>query len=114
MRTALLGLLLFAAAAGAQEPAETFYETATVQARPLSAATGSVTVIDREAIEASGARTVGDLLRLAPGVSLTTNGRGGFSATFDHYEDVPSHIAEKVIEAHRKELEAAGGHGSGH
>ncbi len=80
MRLALLGLLLFAAAAGAQEPAEAFYETATVQARPLSAATGSVTVIDREAIEASGARTVGDLLRLAPGVSLTTNGRGGFSA----------------------------------
>ena len=26
----------------------------------------------------------------------------------------PSHIAEKVIEAHRKELEAAGGHGGGH
>jgi vitamin B12 transporter len=80
MRSALLGLLLLSAAAGAQEPEETFYETATVQARPLSAATGSVTVIDREAIEASGARTVGDLLRLAPGVSLTTNGRGGFSA----------------------------------
>lgn len=85
MRAALLGFLLIAAAAGAQEPgaqepAETFYETATVQARPLSSSTGSVTVIDREAIEASGARTVGDLLRLAPGVSLTTNGRGGFSA----------------------------------
>jgi hypothetical protein len=27
MRPALLGLLLFAAAAGAQEPTETFYET---------------------------------------------------------------------------------------
>ncbi|HVG09279.1 MAG TPA: TonB-dependent receptor [Thermoanaerobaculia bacterium] len=80
MRPAFLGLLLIAAAAGAQEPSETFYETATVQARPLSAATGSVTVIDRETIEASGARTVGDLLRLAPGVSVTTNGRGGFSA----------------------------------
>jgi len=80
MRPALLGLLFLATVAGAQEPAETFYETATVQARPLSAATGSVTVIDREAIEASGARTVGDLLRLAPGVSVTTNGRGGFSA----------------------------------
>lgn len=69
----LLTLLLL------QEPVETFYETATVRERPLSAATGSVTVIDRETIEASGARTVGDLLRLAPGVSLTTNGRGGFS-----------------------------------
>ena len=40
-------------------------------------------------------------------------GRGSFTATLDHYEDVPSHIAEKVIEAHRKELEAAG-HGAGH
>lgn len=83
----LFGLLLLAAA-GAQEepsaeiqiPAEAFYETATVQARPLSSATGSVTVIDREAIDASGARTVGEVLRLAPGVSVTTNGRGGFSA----------------------------------
>ncbi|MFL6198993.1 MAG: TonB-dependent receptor plug domain-containing protein [Thermoanaerobaculia bacterium] len=86
MKTALLGFLVFATAAGAQEPSAevqkpvgTFYETATVQARPLSAATGSVTVIDREAIEASGARTVGELLRLAPGVSVTTNGRGGAS-----------------------------------
>lgn len=86
MRT-LFSLLLLATAAGAQEPsaelqipAETFYETATVQARPLSSAAGSVTVIEREAIEASGARTVGDLLRLAPGVSVTTNSRGGFSA----------------------------------
>ncbi|MEJ7697827.1 MAG: hypothetical protein WKF78_14735 [Candidatus Limnocylindrales bacterium] len=32
----------------------------------------------------------------------------------DHYDDVPGHVAEKVIEAHRKELEAAGGHGGGH
>jgi elongation factor G len=36
-----------------------------------------------------------------------TGGRGTFSATIDHYEDVPSHIAEKIIEAHRKEVEAA-------
>jgi elongation factor G len=36
-----------------------------------------------------------------------TGGRGTFTATLDHYEDVPTHIAEKVIEAHRKEVEAA-------
>jgi elongation factor G len=35
-------------------------------------------------------------------------GRGSFTMTVDHYEDVPSHIAEKVIESHRKEAEAAG------
>jgi elongation factor G len=39
-----------------------------------------------------------------------THGRGTFSATLDHYEEVPQHIAEKVIESHRKELEAGGGH----
>ena len=41
-------------------------------------------------------------------------GRGSFTMTTDHYDDVPGHIAEKVIESHRKEIEAAGGHGSGH
>jgi len=41
-------------------------------------------------------------------------GRGSFTMALDHYDDVPGHIAEKVIETHRKELEAAGGHGAGH
>ena len=27
-------------------------------------------------------------------------------ATLDHYEDVPSHLAERIIQAHRKELES--------
>lgn len=36
-----------------------------------------------------------------------TGGRGTFSATLDHYEDVPAHIADKIIEAHRKAVEAA-------
>jgi elongation factor G len=31
-----------------------------------------------------------------------TGGRGTFAATLDHYEEVPSHIAEKVIADHRK------------
>jgi elongation factor G len=39
-----------------------------------------------------------------------THGRGTFTATLDHYEEVPQHLAEKVIESHRKELETAGGH----
>jgi iron complex outermembrane receptor protein/vitamin B12 transporter len=62
------------------EPASTFYSTATVRERPLSSATGSVTVLDRAAIAASGARTVADLLRFVPGLEVTGNGsRGGFS-----------------------------------
>ncbi|HYM83314.1 MAG TPA: elongation factor G [Candidatus Dormibacteraeota bacterium] len=36
-----------------------------------------------------------------------TGGRGSFRATVDHYEEVPGQIAEKVIDAHRKEAEAA-------
>jgi len=36
-----------------------------------------------------------------------THGRGTFTAVLDHYEDVPPHIAEKVIAEHKKALEAA-------
>ena len=56
----------------ADEPASTFYSTATVRERPLSSATGSVTVLDRAAIAASGARTVADLLRFVPGLDVTS------------------------------------------
>jgi elongation factor G len=37
-----------------------------------------------------------------------TAGRGSFSAELDHYEEVPSHVAEKVIADHKAEVEAAG------
>ncbi len=37
-----------------------------------------------------------------------THGRGTFSAQLDHYEDVPSHLADKVIAEHRKAVEAGG------
>ena len=47
---------------------------------PLSVAPGSVTVIDRQAIEASRAATLEDLLRATPFVDLSrTGGRGGLS-----------------------------------
>jgi elongation factor G len=55
-----------------------------------------------------------ELFSYATELRSLAQGRGSFTATLDHYEDVPSHIAEKVIESHRKELEAAGGHGAGH
>jgi vitamin B12 transporter len=71
---------LRAQTAPAPEPAVTFYSTATVRERPLSSATGSVTVLDREAITASGARTIAELLRFVPGLDVTGNGtRGGFT-----------------------------------
>ncbi len=38
-----------------------------------------------------------------------TGGRGTFTASLDHYEEVPTHVAQKIIDAHKKE-EAATGH----
>ena len=36
-----------------------------------------------------------------------TQGRGSFEMEFSHYEEVPQHIAQKVIEASQKEAAAA-------
>jgi elongation factor G len=52
-----------------------------------------------------------ELFNYATELRSLAQGRGSFRATLDHYDDVPGHIAEKVMDAHRKELEAAGGHG---
>jgi elongation factor G len=48
-----------------------------------------------------------ELFTYATELRSLTGGRGTFTATLDRYEDVPQHLAEKVIEAHRKEVEAA-------
>ncbi len=47
-----------------------------------------------------------ELFTYAIDLRSLTGGRGTFSATLDHYEEVPSHLAEKVIAEHRKEAEA--------
>ena len=49
-----------------------------------------------------------ELATYATELRSLTHGRGSFSATLAAYEDVPQHLAQKVIEAHRKEAEAAG------
>jgi elongation factor G len=48
-----------------------------------------------------------ELFSYATELRSMTRGRGTFSATLDHYEEVPSHVAEKVIAEHRKEAEAS-------
>jgi elongation factor G len=51
-----------------------------------------------------------ELFSYATELRSLTHGRGTFSATLEHYEEVPGHVADKVIEAHKKESEAAGAH----
>ena len=44
-----------------------------------------------------------ELFSYATELRSLTAGRGTFSSTLDHYDDVPSHLAEKIVEAHRKD-----------
>jgi elongation factor G len=46
-----------------------------------------------------------EVLRYAPDLRSMTGGRGTFTMEFDHYEEVPSQIAEKIVEAAKKERE---------
>ncbi len=75
---ALLGLAALPAQLPAQ-PAESAPVVVTATRTPVSAdeATASVTVIDREAIEASQARDLLELLRLEAGLDLARNGGPG-------------------------------------
>ena len=47
-----------------------------------------------------------EMLRYASDLRSLTGGRGTFEQEFSHYEDVPAHIAEKVIAEARKQKEA--------
>ncbi len=49
-----------------------------------------------------------ELFDYATELRSLAQGRGSFTASLDHYEDVPSHVAEKVIADHRKAVEATG------
>jgi elongation factor G len=49
-----------------------------------------------------------ELASYATELRSLAQGRGSFTATLDHYEDVPSHLAEKIIDAHRKETAGSG------
>ena len=48
-----------------------------------------------------------EMLRYAPDLRSMTGGRGTFTMEFSHYEEVPAHIAQKVIEQANKGKEAA-------
>ncbi|MGD9818939.1 MAG: elongation factor G [Desulfomonilaceae bacterium] len=46
-----------------------------------------------------------EVLKYASDLTSMTSGRGIFSMEFSHYEEVPAHIAEKIIEASGKQTE---------
>jgi elongation factor G len=49
----------------------------------------------------------GEMLRYATELRSMTQGRGIFTMRFSHYEEVPPHAAQKVIEERKKELAEA-------
>jgi elongation factor G len=48
-----------------------------------------------------------EMLTYAPDLTSMTGGRGDYSMEFLRYEEVPAHLAQKIIEAAKKEKEAA-------
>jgi elongation factor G len=48
-----------------------------------------------------------EVQRYSSDLRSITQGRGSFEMQFDHYGEVPAHIAQKVIEEHQKELQHA-------
>jgi elongation factor G len=49
----------------------------------------------------------GEVARYVIDLRSMTGGRGAFTMTFSHYEEMPSHLASKVIEAYQKAREEA-------
>jgi elongation factor G len=48
-----------------------------------------------------------EMLRFALDLRSITQGRGSFSQKFDHYEEMPAHLAKTIIDQYQKEHEAA-------
>jgi elongation factor G len=44
-----------------------------------------------------------EIQRYAADLESMTSGRGSFTLTFDHYEEVPANLAEKIIAASKVE-----------
>jgi elongation factor G len=62
------------------------------------------TIIDAEA-------PLSEVLRYATDLRSITQGRGSFEMTFHHYDEVPQHIAQKIVAEAQKAREAAAHHG---
>lgn len=64
---------------------------------------GNVSLVEAEV-------PLSEVQRYAQDLRSITQGRGGFSLEFDHYGEVPPHLAQKVIGDHKKAMEAAHAH----
>ena len=62
--------------------------------------TGSMTTVDAQA-------PLAEVQHYSADMRSMTQGRGHFTMSFSHYEEVPAHAAQKVIEAAEKQREAA-------
>jgi elongation factor G len=51
-----------------------------------------------------------ELFTYATELKSLTGGRGTFSSNLDRYDELPAHLTEKVVAAHKKEGEGASGH----
>jgi len=47
-----------------------------------------------------------EMLKYTTQLRSMTGGRGYFSMDFDHYDVVPAQLAQPIMEAHKKEMEA--------
>jgi len=61
---------------------------------------GSMTTVEAQA-------PLAEVQRYSADMRSMTQGRGHFSMSFSHYEEVPAHVAQKLIEAASREREAA-------
>ena len=48
-----------------------------------------------------------EMLTYESSLRSMTGGRGGYSMEFSHYEEVPAHLADKVVKAAKAEKEKA-------
>jgi elongation factor G len=48
-----------------------------------------------------------EILKYAPDLKSMTGGRGTFTMEYSHFEEVPAHLAPKIIDLARKEKESA-------